>query len=84
MVSNRGPSAYKPNALPLGQTAHQNRSLLSTFYIAFFYSIDKRCPEAADSFHTRFPQNSKRKQQQQKQQKILIGCSYSKHFGDSE
>ena len=26
MVSNRGPSAYQPNALPLGQTGSQIRS----------------------------------------------------------
>ena len=35
-VSNRGPSAYQPNAIPLGQTGGQNMDLLYIYrYIKF-------------------------------------------------
>ena len=33
-VSNRGPSAYQPNALPLGQTGSRGRMWLREFFIA--------------------------------------------------
>ena len=37
MVSNRGPSAYQPNALPLGQTGSRDSTRVNSFYSAFFY-----------------------------------------------
>ena len=40
-VSNRGPSAYQPNALPLGQTGSPRFSSISLSFIVSSYVIDR-------------------------------------------
>ena len=42
MVSNRGPSAYQPNALPLGQTGSHRlvRTLAQVIHLLFYTSPD--------------------------------------------
>ena len=39
-VSNRGPSAYQPNALPLGQTG-SHVVVVDRFYITLFSALEQ-------------------------------------------
>ena len=41
-VSNRGPSAYQPNALPLGQTGSHTTEVRSNNYICLRFDLNRR------------------------------------------
>ena len=42
-VSNRGPSAYQPNALPLGQTGSRGERMINVHYYYYAIKKDRRC-----------------------------------------